>query len=348
MNWQWSPTKKQFEKRVAIETKWELAKMRLEDIRETGYVPAASQQRQFAELPHMSFSEYIGQENAVERLRAAITAAKRTGKPLPHCALIGPAGMGKTSLASCAADSLDRPAFMTVGSALTNIQDVASLVDAVNGGIAFVDEAHDLARADLPIVSGLLPLLQDFMLHTETGSRPVVPFTMIFATTTFGLLDPAIRSRMGIPYELSGYTAEELSQIAQFHARKQGIISLPESVAQEVARRCRGNPRMCGNLVGEINNFTLAAGGKDIILNDALKAFSVLGIDENGFNKTDWRLLNLLKERPCAISRCAGYLGMDKRTFEEIIFPFLFNSGLVITSSKGLELTTAGTELVDG
>lgn len=336
-----SLTRREFDRRLDIECKWDLAKQILVQNRgcdrgtpDTGH--------SFAELRQMTFASYVGQEKAVIRVKAAVKASKTTGKPLSHCAFIGPAGMGKTSLASCVADGLGRPALMTVGSALSSMERVAELIDAVNGGIAFVDEAHDLARTDLPIVSGLLPLLEDFMLHTDAGSRPVVPFTMIFATTTFGLLDSAIRSRMGIPYELGDYTVEELAQIAQIHAAREMIPHLPEEVAIEVAKRCRGNPRTCGNLVKEAHNFCVADGRTDLTASDCKQAFAVLGIDDKGLTASDWKLLDLLRKKSCALSRCAGYLGMDRRTFEETVFPYLFKQGYVITSSKGLELTDEG------
>lgn len=348
MKWQWNPTDGQLNNMASVCAKYDAAKMYLAQRKKQGSGNNGTQKRHFAELRNMTFDEYVGQEKAVVRLLAAITAAKWNDSALPHCAFIGPAGMGKTSLASCVANLLGREARMTVGSAITNMDDVASFVESVNGGIAFVDEAHDLARAELPIVSGLLPLLEDFMLHMETGSRPVLPFTMIFATTTFGMLDPAIRSRMGIPYELSDYNHKELMQIAQLHAERQQLPPLPDRVAEEIARRCRGNPRTCGNLVKEIHNFSIAAGGNgNIIYKDCMKTFEVLGIDENGFSETDWTLLNKLNEGPLAITRCAGYLGMDKKTFEATIFPYLFKRGLIIIYSRGVQLTDAGVELVN-
>ncbi|HOJ68676.1 MAG TPA: AAA family ATPase, partial [Candidatus Hydrogenedentes bacterium] len=45
------------------------------------------------------FDEFPGQELVKEKLRIAIAAARKRGEPLDHILLIGPPGLGKTTLA---------------------------------------------------------------------------------------------------------------------------------------------------------------------------------------------------------------------------------------------------------
>ena len=171
-----------------------------------------SETRQFAELPPMVFEEFIGQKRHIKRLKAAIIASDKRNRPLPHMAFIGPAGTGKTSLAACCANFLDRTALMTTGSALINMSVVADIVSQVDGGIMFIDEAHDLKLGE-GVVSGMLPLLEDWKLSMSTGTKNVEPFTCIMATTEWGTLDGALRSRMGEEYELDRYDEMEMTLI---------------------------------------------------------------------------------------------------------------------------------------
>lgn len=300
------------------------------------------QQIQFAPLRDMTFDEYIGQAGHVGRIKAAINTATRTGKTMPHVAFISEAGMGKTSMAACCAAELGRTALGTVGSALTTMKHVEALVEQADGGIVFVDESHDLAKAGLPIVSGLLPLLEDFMLHTDTGSREVKPFTMIMATTSFGMLDKAIRSRMGIPYSFDTYTVKDMAQIVLLHAEKRDI-SLSTIAADEIALRSRGNPRYCLALLQECYNM---AGQSWVKIGACFKAFETLRIDEYGLRQDDRRLLELLSSGPCSLTRCATYVGLDKTTFQETIELFLFREGYITTNSRGRMLTDKGKEML--
>lgn len=303
-------------------------------------------QREFAPLRSMCFDDYIGQKRHIERLLAAINTALVKDRPMKHLAIISEAGMGKTSLAACCADALGRTALCTVGSALHTMDDVADLVDQVNGGIAFIDEAHDLAKADLPIISGLLPLLEDYILHTASGSREVEPFTCVMATTSFGMLDRALRSRLGIPYSLDTYSEDEMAKIVVYHAQKQDIL-LDWTPALSIAYRSRGNPRYALNLLGECVNFAVSAERDAPNVADCNRAFEALCIDKNGLAGEDRNLLELLASGPCSLSKCASALGMDKRTFEETVESFMFRAGYITTNSRGRMLTKKGIEILE-
>ena len=269
----------------------------------------------FAPLRLMTFYQFIGQERNVQRLMAAIKTAQAKDRPIPHMAFISQAGTGKTSLAACCASELNRTAVGTVGSSFRDMNDVLEMVTTVAGGIAFIDEAHDLSKADASIVSGLLPLLEDWVCHTSTGATDVQPFTCIMATTSFGMLDRALRSRMGIPYQFDPYTVADMTKIVQIHADNVDATVTPE-LAYEIAKRSRGNPRFCLNLLRECHNATVAADAEEITEESCLAAFNTLGLDKNGLTQDDRKLLELLANGPCSLYRCAAYLGIDKTTFE--------------------------------
>lgn len=293
----------------------------------------------------MSFDQYIGQTKHVEWLKLAIKASRQTGVPLPHMAIIAEAGMGKTSLAACLADALDVTALATVGSALNNMGEVAEFIEQVNGGIAFIDEAHDLSKAETPIVSGLLPLLEDWTLYANGKAKQVPPFTCVMATTDFGMLDGALQSRMGIPYKLKPYTETEMEYIVRVHAEG-NETDISEGSAYQIAKRSRGNPRFCVNLLGKCTTVAIAKQTDVVDVKDCTVAFDAMELDQFGMLPDDRKLLTLLKAGPHSVTRCAQFLGMSKLTFEQTVEKFLFRMGCISTSSKGKSITEKGEQYV--
>ena len=293
-----------------------------------------------------SLDQFIGQDRHVQRLRIAITSAKKQSKPLPHIAFISPPGMGKTTLAFLVAKEMGGGFIPTTGSAMRSMPEVYKRIQGLRGGVLFVDEAHDLARArDFPIVSALLPLLEDFVCYLPQGRLGVQPFTIILATTHYGQLDPALRSRMGIPYDFDPYEKRELSTIVT-NLQSKLNCRIDAEAAQMIAVRSRGQPRTAVNITRECHNYAVA-GGADLIGTDqVLATCELLRIDEYGLMEDDRKILNLLSNGPVSLSGCASYLGMDRRTFENVIEDFLFREGYITRSSRGRDITEKGMEIL--
>lgn len=294
------------------------------------------EERHFSQPREMEFSEYIGQVRHVKRVQAAIKYAQDHDDPMGHCAFVGLAGTGKTALASCVATALGRNALYTTGQAIISMDIIADIVGQVNGGILFIDEAHDLNLKD-GIVTGMLPLLEDWTLSTPSGTVSVEPFTCIMATTNWGGLDKAIRSRMGVPYELDPYSESDMEGIVKSHANRMGL-QIEDKAAEIIATRSRKNPREASLMLVEARN--LASG--IIRAKDCHATFDLLRMDRFGLRENDRRLLRMLLNGRCAKSRCAGFLGMDVKTFEMTVSTYLFNEGLITIGSRGTEITDKG------
>ncbi len=281
----------------------------------------------FIELRPMRFDEFIGHAMIKERLIKTIFACQEKQVALPHMAFIGEPGLGKTSLAGCVAQEMwPLTSIATVGSAVTCMEDFDEMIYHVsNAGIIFVDEAHDLSKSG--VISGMLPLLEDWQLHTKSGSKKVDPFTLILATTDYGMLDRAIRSRLGFPYMLQPYNVLELTQVIENLAAGQNYnLAIP---SMEIAKRSRGNPRRAKILTKEVVNL-------------GVEAFDILGIDERGMDHVDKEILRILKNGPAALSRCALVAGLDTRTYVELHENFLFRAGYINISSRGRMITQDG------
>jgi Holliday junction DNA helicase RuvB len=293
-----------------------------------------------------SLDQFIGQERHVQRLRIAIISAKKQSMPLPHMAFVSSPGMGKTTLAFLVAKEIGGGFIPTTGSAMRSMPEVYKRIQNLRGGVLFVDEAHDLARAkDFPIISALLPLLEDFVCYLPQGRLGVQPFTVILATTHYGQLDPALRSRMGIPYNLDPYERHELTTIV-VNLQSKLNCRIDAEAADMIAARSRGQPRTAVNITRECHNYTLAKGADGIGVDQVLAACELLRIDGYGLMEEDRRILNLLANGPVSLSGCASYLGMDRKTFEGVIEDFLFRQGYITRGSKGRDITEKGMEVL--
>src|ERR671936_2690213 len=161
-------------------------------------------------------AEFIGQQKVKDNLRIAIDAALQRREPLDHTLFHGPPGLGKTTLAELIARELGVNIRSTSGPALEKPGDlVGTLTNLREGDILFIDEIHRLR----PIIEEFLyPAMEDYRIDIRLGegpkaatiTMPIAPFTLIGATTRFGMLTPPMRSRFGIVERLNYYPAADL------------------------------------------------------------------------------------------------------------------------------------------
>src|SRR2546429_9113441 len=164
-------------------------------------------------------SEFIGQDRVKESLRIWMDAALARREPLDHPVFYGPPRLGKTTLAELIARELGVNIRSTSGPALEKPGDlVGTLTNLREGDILFIDEIHRLR----PIIEEFLyPAMEDFKVEirlsegpkAQTITMPVEHFTLIGATTRFGMLTPPMRARFGIIERLNFYPAEDLERI---------------------------------------------------------------------------------------------------------------------------------------
>src|SRR5258706_9889093 len=164
-------------------------------------------------------SEFIGQDRVKESLRIYIDAALARREPLDHTLFFGPPGLGKTTLAELIARELGVNIRNTSGPALEKPGDlVGTLTNLRERDILFIDEIHRLR----PIIEEFLyPAMEDYKIEIRLSEGPKAQtitmqlerFTLVGATTRFGMLTPPMRARFGIVERLNFYPAEDLEQI---------------------------------------------------------------------------------------------------------------------------------------
>jgi Holliday junction DNA helicase RuvB len=297
------------------------------------------------------FDDFIGQQKLKENLRVFVAAARQRGEPLDHVLLYGPPGLGKTTLAGILAAEMGLELRVTSGPAFQNSAELIALLTHQDGPRAvFIDEIHRLNRI---IEEHLYPAMEDWRVEVVVDKGPharhfqlqLEPFTLLAATTRAGLVTPALRSRFGIICHLDFYPAEELQQIVGRSAAILDIDLRPDG-AREIARRSRGTPRTANRLLRRVRDFAQVAGTDLIDQEVADGGLGRLGVDQLGLEPLDRRYLQLIAEHfaggPVGIQNLAVALGEETDTLEDVVEPFLIQSGLLMRTARGREITEQG------
>ncbi|MXW18644.1 MAG: Holliday junction branch migration DNA helicase RuvB [Gemmatimonadetes bacterium] len=289
-------------------------------------------------------SQFIGQGRLKENLRIAIEAATARREPLDHILFHGPPGLGKTTLAMLLAREMGVGFTTTSGPVLEKPADlVGALTNLQQGDILFIDEIHRLR----PVIEEFLyPAMEDFRVEVRLSDGPraqtmtmaVEPFTLVGATTRFGLLTAPMRARFGITERLDFYPARDLAEIIERSAELLGVEATAAG-ARELAARARGTPRVANRLLRRVRDFAEVRAEGVLEVDVVRAALELLKVDEYGLDAMDTRILVTIIEKfeggPVGLNSLAVALGEDAGTIEEVYEPFLIQQGLVMRGPRG-------------
>ncbi|AFM21353.1 MAG TPA: Holliday junction branch migration DNA helicase RuvB [Acetomicrobium flavidum] len=300
-------------------------------------------------------NEFVGQAKVVNKLSIFIKAAKARDEPLDHSLFCGPPGLGKTTLAGVIAREMGGELKTTTGPAISRTGDLAAILSSLKlKDVLFIDEIHRLS----PHVEEVLySAMEDFSLNIIIGKGPMArsirltlpKFTLIGATTKPTLLSAPLRGRFGIVEQLDYYSVDELANIV---LRGASVLSvtIDEEAVVEIARRSRGTPRVALRLLRRVRDVADARKMKVINLQIAKYALDLLGIDENGIDEQERKLLSVLIELfgggPVGLSTLAAAMSEEERTVEEIYEPFLLRNGLIERTKVGRVATKKAYDLL--
>ncbi len=297
-----------------------------------------------AALRPSRLDEFVGQNQVRQSLQIAIDAARARGDALDHVLFFGPPGLGKTTLAMLMARELGVQCRTTSGPVLEKPGDLVGLLTGLaHGDILFIDEIH---RLKPQLEEFLYPAMEDFRVDVRLSDGPnaqTLPmalerFTLVGATTRFGLLTPPMRARFGLIERLHFYSEADLAGIV---TRSAGVLGVPITVdgAAEIARRARGTPRVANRLLRRVRDYAEVRADGEITATVAGAALERLNVDQYGLDDMDIRILATIIEKfaggPVGLGTIAAAVGEDTATLEEVYEPYLMQQGFLQRTARG-------------
>ncbi len=289
-------------------------------------------------------TDFVGQDKVKENLLIAIQASRMRGESLDHIIIYGPPGLGKTTLAYIIAREMDVSIKITSGPAIERAGDMAAILTNVNAGdVLFIDEIHRLSRV---VEEVLYPAMEDFFLSWVVGkglgarsiNLRINPFTLIGATTRYGMVSPPLRDRFGSVFHMDFYDQDAMELIVTRSARILGV-TIDDPGVKEIASRSRGTPRVANRLLKRTRDYAQVMADGRITGDVSVEALAKLEVDPLGLDEIDHKLLRSIVDKfsggPVGLDTLAASVGEDSDTIMDIYEPYLLQLGFLDRTPRG-------------
>ncbi len=332
--------------------------MNTQDLQETSFVSTSFQEDNDSHeniLRPKMLQDFQGQETMKENLDIFIKAAREREDSLDHVFLIGPPGLGKTTLASIIANEMGSEIRMTSAPALEKPKDLAGiLTNVTENSIFFIDEIHRMRPA---LEEMLYIAMEDYEIDWIIGQGPAartiripIPrFTLIGATTKAGQVSSPLYSRFGITCRIEFYSDDELAAIIA-RSSKLLEVKITDEATRLLAQSSRGTPRIANRLLRRLRDYASVLGNGTIDEEIVLNSMDRLGIDRNGLEEQDRNILRAIIEYydggPVGAETLAISVGEAIESLEDFYEPYLIQKGYLKRTPRGRMVTQKAYELL--
>lgn len=292
--------------------------------------------------------EFLGQSKVKENLSVFIQAARSRKESMDHLFLIGPPGLGKTTLAQITARELGVDFKVTSAPALDKPKDLAGILSTITeGSVFFIDEIHRLKPA---IEEMLYIAMEDYELDWIIGQGaaartvriPIPKFTLVGATTKAGMVSSPLISRFGIVQRFNFYTEEELASII-LRSSKILNVQVEDDAALLMASSSRGTPRVANRILRRMRDFAQVYSNGVITKDVVVAGLDKLEIDTLGLERYDREILlsiiNNYGGGPVGAETLAISIGESVDSLEDYYEPYLIQCGLLQRTPRGRIVT---------
>ncbi len=192
------------------------------------------------------------------------------------------------------------------------------------------------------LYSALEDFRVDILVGTGPGARtvslPMPKFTAIGATTRQGLVSAPLRGRFGLVLRLEPYTVAELKTIVTRSARLL-TVEIEDGAAEEIARRCRGTPRIANRLLRRVRDYAQVRADGRITKPVSQTALNLLDVDRYGLDEIDQKIMMTILEKyrggPVGVNTIAASISEEADTIEEVYEPYLIQLGFLNRTPRG-------------
>jgi len=182
----------------------------------------------------------------------------------------------------------------------------------------------------------------DIMIDKGPNARSVQlnlnHFTLVGATTKLGNLTSPLRERFGVILRLNFYEHDDIVKIIM-RSSKLLRIKIDKEGAYEIARRSRGTPRIANRILKRARDFAEVKSDGIITKKVASDSLDRLGIDTNGLDEMDYKILEALVKNfnggPVGLDSIGVAISENPRTVEEVYEPYLIKEGYLQRTLRG-------------
>jgi Holliday junction DNA helicase RuvB len=258
--------------------------------------------------------------------------------------LHGPPGLGKTTLGHIIAAEMDTTIKTTSGPAIERPADMVSILSRLQKHeVLFIDEVHRLSRVVEEVLYGAM---EDFVvswvidkgLKARSVNLTLQPFTLVGATTRYGMVSSPMRDRFGFVYRLDFYDHDAMRMIAERSARILEIQADADGI-MEIAKRARGTPRVANRLLKRVRDYAQVMADNVITVEVAAEALARLEVDGLGLDDTDHLVLRSIIEKfdggPVGLETLAASISEEADTIMDVYEPYLLQIGFIDRTRAG-------------